>query len=349
MSNSTSHKVRRALLVIAGCTAVTMVAACGGGDGGSPPASSGGASSGAPSSAAHQDVITSVTAQNVQCPAGTPGKGKPAITFGSKNFAEQFTLGELYTQTLKSRGYNVKYQSNIGGSEVIDKAFQSGEIDAYAEYLGEIETSIAGGEVGKAPEATYNTAKQFEEQKRDATLFKQTPFENTDVLITTPDFAKKHNLKSVADLAKVGDAGSEVTLAAQPPFETRFNGLKGMKSEYGLTGVKFTGVDPGLQYKVLDQGQANVADAFSTDGQLNGDKYVTLDDPKHIFGYQYVAPVVKKSVAQAQGPEFQQTLDCVSSLLTTDVMRALNKQVQINGGDPAEVAKKFLTANKVLA
>ncbi|MFR9802837.1 glycine betaine ABC transporter substrate-binding protein [Pseudonocardia sp. RS010] len=347
MSESIIGRRGRAAALAAGVAALALVvAACGGGS------SSGSPGSAAPSAGAQpaaEDVITPVTAQNVSCPSGTPGEGKPPVRFGSKNFSEQFVLGELYTQALKSRGYDVSYQSNIGGSEVIDRAFQAGQIDAYAEYLGEIESSIAGKPVGSSPEDTYNTVKQFEAQERQATIFKQTPFEDTDVIIVKSDFAQQNGLTSVADLAKVGDAGSGITLAAQPPFETRQNGLVGMKNDYGLTGITFIGVDPGLVYQVLDQGQANAADAFSTDGQLATGNYTTLDDPKHIFGYQYVAPVVKQSVADAQGPEFSQTLDCVSSLLTTKVMQALNQEVQLNGGDPAEVAKAFLTQNQVLS
>jgi osmoprotectant transport system substrate-binding protein len=348
MSESITGRRGRAAVLAAGvATLALVVAACGGG--GSSSGNSG--SSPAPSAGAQPaaaDVITPVTAQNVSCPSGTPGQGKPPITFGSKNFSEQFTLGELYTQALTARGYTVAYQSNIGGSEVIDRAFQAGQIDAYAEYLGEIESSIAGQPVGASPEATYQAVKDFEAQNRQATIFKQTPFEDTDVIIVKSDFAAQNGLRSVADLAKVGNAGDGITLAAQPPFETRQNGLVGMKNDYGLTGIKFTGVDPGLVYQVLDQGQANAADAFSTDGQLATTNYTALEDPKHIFGYQYVAPVVKQSVADAQGPEFEQTLDCVSSLLTTKVMQALNQEVQINGGDPAEVAKAFLTQNKVI-
>ncbi|MCE0767218.1 hypothetical protein LWC35_30575 [Pseudonocardia kujensis] len=346
MSESIIGRRGRVAALAAGVAALALVvAACGGGS-----SSSGSSGSAAPSAGAQPagaDVITPVTAQNVSCPSGTPGQGKPPVKFGSKNFSEQFVLGELYTQALKSRGYDVAYQSNIGGSEVIDRAFQAGQIDAYAEYLGEIESSIAGKPVGATPEDTYNTVKDFEAQNRQATIFKQTPFEDTDVIIVKSDFAKQNGLVAVPDLAKVGNAGDGITLAAQPPFETRQNGLVGMKNDYGLTGIKFTGVDPGLVYQVLDQGQANAADAFSTDGQLATGNYTALEDPKHIFGFQYVAPVVKQSVADAQGPEFEQTLDCVSSLLTTKVMQALNQEVQINGGDPADVAKAFLTQNKV--
>lgn len=344
-----SRRRGRGATLAVGLAAFALVAACaGGGNGTSGGTGTGGegARTGGPGG---DDAVTSVTAQTETCPSGTPGAGKPQVRVGSKNFAEQFLLGELYSQALRSRGYTIDYRSNIGGSEVIDRAFQADEVDMYPEYLGEIETSIADFErAANSPEETFTRAKQFEEAERNATILPQTPFQNTDVLIVKPAFAQQHNLKAVRDLNNVGPQGEGVTLAAQPPFETRFNGLVGMKEVYGLTAVKFNGVDVGLTYQALDQDNVNVADAFSTDGQLSTGNYVTLDDPENIFGFQHVAPVIKQPVLQEQGPEFAGTLNCVSTLLTTEVMRALNAEIQLNGRQPAEVAEKFLTANRVL-
>ncbi len=343
------HRRRsRSVGIAAVFAAVTLVVtACGGGGGDA--AAPAPAPAAPDASGGTQDAITDVTAQVDECPTGTPGEGSPSIALGTKNFAEQFVLGQLYKQTLESRGYTVEYRPNIGGSEVIDQAFQAGEIDMYPEYLGEIETSLAGLEVGESPEATFEAAKQFEETQRGATILPQTPFQNTDVLIVKPAFAEEFDLETVPDLANVGPAGEGVTLAAQPPFETRFNGLAGMMEVYGLTAVAFNGVDVGLTYQALDQDIVNVADAFSTDGQLSTGDYVALDDPENIFGFQHVAPVITQAALDAQGPEFAETLNCVSTLLTTDAMQALNAEVQLNGADPAAVAGAFLSANEVLA
>jgi osmoprotectant transport system substrate-binding protein len=293
------------------------------------------------------DLLLPVTAQGVACPSGRPGEGRPPVKFGSKDFAEQYTLGELYTQALRSRGYSVTLQSNIGGSEVIDRAFATGQIDAYAEYLGEITSSVAGLPAGPGPEATYAAAQGFEAAERAAVLLRQTPYENTDVIVVRSDFAQRNGLVSLADLARVGQAGDGIVLAGQAPFGTRRTGLPGLREQYGLTGVRFVPMAPDRVYAALDEGRVNAADGFSTDGQLAGGGYTALQDPRRLFGDQFVAPVVRRSVADAQGPEFAQTLDCVSALLTTSVMQDLNKQVQLDGADPAAVAAAFLGRYRV--
>lgn len=328
----------------ASLTALVMAAAaCGGAGTGT--GTGAGTGTGSDNSATGQDSGSSF-ASNVSLPQGTPGQGKPAVTLGDKDFPEEFLLGELYQQALQAKGYTANLKANIGSSEVIDRAFQSGQIDLYPEYTGEILSSVAHqpGRTNSAEE-TFTKAKAFEEQNRQATLLPQTPFEDIDVVIVKPDFAKTHNLKAIGDLKNVGPGGQGVSWAAQPAAKTRYQGLVGMQQAYGLTNIKFVGVEPGVTYSALDSGAVNSADAFSTDGQLTTGKYVQLDDPKHIMGFQHVAPVVKQSVLNQQGPEFAQTLNWVDSLLTQKAILAMNAAIQLNHQDPAVVAKQFLAAN----
>lgn len=329
---------------LAAATAL-LLAACGGG--GSTPAPT----SAPPAAGANQgpppDAL-SVTALPGQhpLPAGKPGTGKPVVILGDKNFPEEFVLGQLYAQALTAKGYTVQVKPNIGGSELINTAFASNQIQMYPEYLGEIVTSVAKQPAPTSASATYNAANQFV-QTQGGTLALQTPFQDTDTIVVPAAFAQQHGLQSVADLAKVGPGGQGVTVAGPVEFSTRQTGLVGMKQVYNLPNLGFLPAQAGSQYQALDQGSAQAADAFSTDYQLLSNKYTALSDPKGVFGFQYVAPVIKQATVQAQGPEFEQTLNWVSSLLTTQAIQAMNQQVQGNGADPAAVAAQFLNANGV--
>src|SRR5436853_3931175 len=102
---------------------------------------------------------------------------KPAITVGTKNFAEEFILGQLYGQALAAKGFKVTYKNNIGSSEVIDTAFKSHKINFYPEYTGVIALDLAKlKNPPKSAAATYQAAKTFEQQSRSATLLNATPF-----------------------------------------------------------------------------------------------------------------------------------------------------------------------------
>lgn len=334
---------------LAGLVALSLFAAgCGGGGGSGDGGEQGGAPppGGAPARATPADAvpITATTEKN-PLPEGTPGTGKPAVILGSKNFPEQTVLGDLYTQALQAKGFTVNQKPSIGGSELIDKSLQSNQIQMYPEYLGEIVTSVAGQQAPTSASDTYNKAKAFEESQRGSTVLLQTPFEDVDTVAVTTATAEKFGLQTVADLSKIGPGGQGVKLAGPVEFSTRETGFVGMKKTYNLPSVEYVPVQQGTQYQALDQGAVNAANAFSTDYQLTSGKYKVLEEPEGVFGYQYVAPVVKQSVIQQQGPEFEATLNWVSGLLTTESIQALNQQVQGNGADAAAVAKQFLQAN----
>jgi osmoprotectant transport system substrate-binding protein len=72
-----------------------------------------------------------------------PGKGKPPVTIGTKDFTEEFILGELYKGALEAKGYTVNLKKNIGATEIIDTALTSHKIDAYPEYTGESVATVA--------------------------------------------------------------------------------------------------------------------------------------------------------------------------------------------------------------
>jgi osmoprotectant transport system substrate-binding protein len=287
---------------------------------------------------------SSTGASTSAAPAGKPGAGKPAVTVGAKNFTEQFVLGQLYKQALEAKGFTVKLKNNIGSTEIIDKGLTSGNIDIYPEYIGVGLTAVAHDNKSYPTEQdAYNAFKTFQEG-RGFTLLDQTPFTDVDAIAVKPPYAKQHNLKSVADLKNAGS----FKIGAPPEFRTRFTGLVGMKKEYGITNATLVPLTIGLQYKALDSGKVQAADVFTTDGQLQKGSYTVLTDPKNIFGYEQVAPIVNKKTLTKEGPAFAQTVNAVSAKLTTKAMQQMNGAVDLDKQSPSAVAKTFLQANGLL-
>jgi osmoprotectant transport system substrate-binding protein len=284
---------------------------------------------------------TSSTAGTTASPSGGPGQGKPAVTIGDKNFPEELILGQLYAQALRAKGFSVSLKENLGATEVADKLLTSKQIDMYPEYTGTILSVVANQKTPpKSAAEAYTQAKAFEEG-RGFTLLAPTPFYDSDALAVLPAYAKSHSLTSIADLAPLG---KKVTLIAAPEFATRAEGLVGLKQEYGINPT-FKPLSIGLTYTALDSHNADVADVFTTDAQLVGGKYTLLTDPKFVFGFQNVAPVVSKTVLAAEGPAFTATLNAVSAKLTTPAMQQMNSAVSLDKQSAESVAQKFLAAN----
>ena len=100
-----------------------------------------------------------------------------------------------------------------------------------------------------------------------------------------------------------------------------------------------------LVYQAINSGQVEAGDVFTTDPELKSGMYTPLADPKGIFGYQNVAPIVSNKVISAEGPAFAQTLNAVSALLTLPAIQKMNAAVILDKQSPASVAGQFLKAN----
>ena len=285
---------------------------------------------------------SSTSSTSTPAPAASgPGVGKPAVTIGDKNFSEENILGALYAEALRAKGYKVTLKDNVGSSEIIYKALTANQIDMYPEYTGVFLSSVAQQtSPPTSATAAYDHAKAFAEQN-GATMLGFTPFFDSNALATLPSYASSHGLKSIADLKGLGRS---VKLGAPPEFATRFEGLPGIKQEYGVNPT-FVPIAIELSYKALEGGQVNVQNVFTTDGQLLSGKFTLLADPKHVFGFQNVAPVVRRSALATEGPAFAETLDRVSSLLTIKAIQQMNAAVSIDKQTPASVAQQFLHAN----
>jgi osmoprotectant transport system substrate-binding protein len=278
-------------------------------------------------------------------PAHATTSATPTIVIGTKNFAEEFILGQLYKQALEAKGFKVSYKENLGATEIVHPALTSGKINFYPEYTGVVvQVVYHHASSPKTAAATYRLAKSLEAKKGISALT-PTPFSDTDALAVTNASAKKYGLRSVGDLKKVGS----FKLGGPPTCKTRTTCFLGYTRQYGITKASFVPLGIGLSYTALDKGQVLAADVFTTDPPLaKPSKYTVLADPKHVTGFQNVTPLVKTSVLKAAGPTFTKTVNAVSAKLTTPAIAAMNKAFYVDKQSAKSIAQKFLKANGLL-
>jgi len=271
--------------------------------------------------------------------------GGPAITIGSKDFTEQFILGELYAQALEANGFNAEKKLNLGSEQIADKALQNGQIDMYPEYTGTALTATVdypGNPADlKTPEETYQKAKELYAKRDPAdTMLTPAPFNNSYGIFVRKDVAEEKNLKTLADLA---EASPDLTFVSFSQFQNRSDGYPNMQKNYpALDFGEIRIVNQlGLRYQGLQGGEGDVGVGFTTDGQLASDELVVMEDPKSIWPFYYPAPVVRSDVLE-ENPKMKGVLDKVSASLDVETMRELNGQVDLEQEDPEDVAAEFL-------
>ncbi len=272
-----------------------------------------------------------------------PANGKVTLTIGSKNFTEQIVLGEIYSQALEAAGYKVKKDLNLGSETVALQALKSGQISGYPEYASTALTSFFGVDPEKVPasaEAAYAQAnRDFE--KENLLAFPPTPFASANAVGTLKSTAQKLGLKDVSDLQ---GKSQDLTLYGSPECRQRIDCLLGLEKYYGLQFKSFTPVDIALRYEVLDKGQADLSILFTTDAQLAAqkNKYVILNDDKHVFPAGNVIFVTDPSTVSKAGPDYEKTIVSVQKGLTIPVMQELDARVDIDKQTPAQVASEYL-------
>jgi glycine betaine/choline ABC-type transport system substrate-binding protein len=252
------------------------------------------------------------------------------VTVGSKNFTEQYILGEIYAQGLEAAGYDVKTQLNLGSEVIALKALEEGEVDAYPEYTSTALTSFFDTPPedvpGDAQQAYEDSQTEFED--KGLTAFPPTPFSSANAVGLLTERAEELGVETISDL---DGESQDLTLYGSPECRQRVDCLVGLEDNYGLEFAKFTPVDIALRYEVLDKGQADLSILFTTDAQLSeSDKYTVLEDDQGVLPAGNVLFVARTETVDEAGPDFSDVVESVQENLSLEVMQELNARVDLD-------------------
>jgi osmoprotectant transport system substrate-binding protein len=267
------------------------------------------------------------------------GAQSTVIRVGSKDFAEQLVLGEMYAQVLENAGFKVERKLNLGGTPVAQKALETKEIDLYPEYTGTGLLTVLKLPVMSDPQEVYQAVADGYLEQFNLVWLQPAQMNNTQALAMTQEGSQKFGVKTFSDLAAKAD---QLVMAGPAEFEEREDGLPGIKAKYGNFELKeYKSVEKGLRYKALVEGQTDVVVAFGTDGEIAANNLVVLEDDKGLFPPYQVAPVIRKEVLDAN-PQITELLNAVSAKISNEVMQRLNYEVSGKQREPADVAREFL-------
>jgi osmoprotectant transport system substrate-binding protein len=319
-----NHRLRVSFVMLAVAALAVGVSACGGGD--------------------NNETSTTTAAQAIQ---SNPANGNVTLTVGSKNFTEEYILGEIYAQALEAAGYKVKKQLNLGSETIALKALKDGQISGYPEYTSTALESFFGAKPQDVPpdaQGAFEMAKaDFE--KEGLTSFPPAPYSSANAVGTLTSTAKKLGVTTISDLS---GKSQNLSLYGSPQCRERIDCLLGLEQEYGLKFKSFTPVDIGLRYTVLDKGQADLSILFTSDAQLAGagaTKYTLLTDDKHVLTPGYPMFVTSQDVVKEAGPDLEKTITEVQQNLDLKTIRELNARVDIDKQQPSAVAHEYLKAS----
>ncbi|MFJ2604087.1 ABC transporter substrate-binding protein [Streptomyces sp. NPDC091279] len=267
---------------------------------------------------------------------GSDGK---TVVVGSNNFAESILIADIYGEALKAKGVKVTYKPNIGSRETTYGLLKNGSITVLPEYNGALLAYLDAKATPKTVAAT--TAAIDTKLDSKLTLLDPASAQDKDSVTVNAATATKYNLTAESSIADLKDIAKDLAIGASPEFQTRQQGLVGLKSVYGLEFKSFKALDAGgpLTQAALKKDTVQAADIFTTDPTIVKEKFVVLQDTENLFGFANVQPLVYKSGLPQKGVD---ALNEVSAKLDTKTLLTLDTQVQSENKDPLDVAQAWL-------
>jgi osmoprotectant transport system substrate-binding protein len=273
---------------------------------------------------------------------------KGEITIGSKTFTESLVLGSIMAQYLESLGYTVHDETGLGETAIIRTALTSGEIDGYFEYTGTGLMQFMEHEPAFDADEAYKLVSEWD-KNNGITWLPYASANNTYVMVATPELADKYNLKTVSDLAGAYNEGNSITLVTAAESYERPDMMPRLMEvyEFNVPNENRLNLELGLFYEALKNGKADVTTGFATDGIIERDGYVALEDDKNAFAVYSIAPVFRTEVIEKY-PDLASEIAKLTDVLTDETVMSLNSQVDIDNMSVEKVASNFLKDNNLI-
>lgn len=275
--------------------------------------------------------------------ASTTAESGGTIVIGSKDFTENEVVAEIYALALEDAGYTVERKMDIASS-VIHTSIVNKEIDLYPEYTGTGLISILQMEALTDPQEVYDTVKAAYEEQFQLNWLDYAAANDGQGLFISRAASDEYGITTISQLQ---EHAGELRFASQGEFDEREDGLPGLEKVYGPFEWKSSKVyDNGLKYEVVENGEADVSPAYTTEGRLvETDKFVLLEDDKQVWPPYNLAPVVRDEVLEAH-PDIADVLNSISAQLDTETVTQLNARVDIDKEEYEDVAREFYESIK---
>lgn len=285
-------------------------------------------------------------------PSSAGGGGeKGSVKISGQNFPEATLVAAMYEELLDAQGYDVSTTL----VDTRDVYMASGQfptgVQIVPEYVGGIVDYLNTKDNGPDAEAltTPDAAESIDAAKsllddNGITLLDPSEATDTNAFFVTSDYAESEGVSTLSDLE-----GTSVVLAAAPDCKGRADCEGGLKDEYGIDITKLLplGYASEQTYKSVLDGESQLGETSTTDGTLESQGLVLLDDDKQIQPAQNLVPAVSTEWL-ADNQDAADALNELMGVLTTENLTELNGRVAVDREEPDDVAEDFLTEQGLL-
>ena len=270
------------------------------------------------------------------------------MTVGSKDFSEQIILGYIIEFAMVAAGADVRDLTNIQGSNSTRDAQLDGQIDLTYEYTGTGWINYLGNEI-PLPDSQqqYEAVRDADLAANDMVWAVPAPMNNTYALAMSQETAQQTGVRTLSDYAElVRTDPAAASTCVETEFNVRQDGFPGLaaKYEFDPNAVPREILQTGIIYQATADGNpCKFGEVFTTDGRIIALDLVLLEDDRSFFPKYNPALIMRKDFADAH-PQVTDVMAPISAMLTDEVMTELNRQVDVEGNEPAEVARDWMVS-----
>ena len=215
-------------------------------------------------------------------------------------------------------------------------ALRAGSIDVYPEYTGTIAREIL----------KLDTVPSLDELNAllapmGLAVSVRLGFNNTYALAIPTQLSEASKIATLTDLKSHG----KLRLGLSQEFIGRADGWAGLKAAYGLPWTSLRGLDHGLAYEAIAQGQVDVIDIYSTDAKIGKYRLTVLADDKQYFP-RYDAVLLHKIDVATRFPKAWAAISSLAGRIDETAMRQMNSAAELDNQSFDVVARDFLSTNK---
>jgi len=275
--------------------------------------------------------------------------GEVTLTIGARATTEEEVLGQIYVQALREAGYRVKGELGIETDyrDVPLRELRAGEISGYPEHVDAVlerELDVSNADLPSDAEQAYDLARTGLEEE-GLTAFPPTPYSLSRQIAFLRKTAEKHDLEKISDLR---GSSEKMTLHGFSDCHVSADCLGGMEDKYEVffESISYMYYPEELRqrFQFLEDGEYDAVTVYSTDGRLaaEADKFVALEEDKHVFRAGNVIFVTTEAVAEEAGPDYEETIVAAQEGLDLATIRRLDAEVDLDGKKPRAVAARYL-------
>jgi osmoprotectant transport system substrate-binding protein len=266
-------------------------------------------------------------------------KSPATIVVGSQSSTGQIITGEIVAQHLERRlGRAVERRLGIGSGMIVYQELQLQHISLYPVFTGALESEVLKERANSSPTVVWQRTHEELSRVAKMELFNPLGYENPPAMVVQTANAAGLTPPTLSQAAAVS---TKWKIGVSYEFLQNSDSVTAIKSYHLPIAKSMRGMELTELFPALEEGAVTMIATDAIDGRIMSADYRVLADDRHAFPPYQACLLTRQDVLAAE-PRLSGYLAELSGKFTTEGMRKMSAEVDLDHIEPAVVAAEFL-------